>query len=140
MGEAVLDFATNTSPFDAQFPDLPNPAGVGLTGGADSLAVWLRDQLAGSAKHVLAVTTALVLVLRDDHGAPERHRRLQAGQPPLPYVVLAGLPRATLANVEHAPKLLSRGRVELRFVDGSMLALNALKSAPAQQLVQTLSG
>jgi hypothetical protein len=89
---------------------------------------------------VLAVTTARVLVLRDDGGAPQRHRRLQAGHPPLPYVVLAELPRATLANVEHAPKLLSRGRVELRFVHGSMLALNALKSAPAQQLVQTLSG
>jgi hypothetical protein len=65
---------------------------------------------------------------------------LQAGQPPLPYVVLAELPRATVANAQHAPRLLSRGRVELRFVDGSMLAVNALKSAPAQQLAQTLSG
>lgn len=140
VGEAVLDFATSTSPFDAQFPDLPNPAGVGVTGGPQSLAVWLRDQLGGPAKHVLAVTTARVIVLRDDHGAPQRHRTLQAGQPPLPYVVLAELPRATLAQARHAPKLLSRGRVELRFVDASMLAVNALKSPTAQQLVQALSG
>lgn len=136
LGGAVLDFVTNTSPFKRGAPDAPDARGTSVRGEPGSRAVWLRDVLAGDAdQHVFAVSDQRILVLTDSHGAPTRHRSKQ----PLPYGVLAEIARADLRGARHAPVGLSRARVELEFVDGSMLAVTALNSAHAGELERALA-
>jgi hypothetical protein len=137
LGGAVLDFVSTTSPLKAKAPDLPDASGVGLRGAPDSQAVWLRDVIGRDAKRVLAVTDRRVFVLGDSHGAPARHRALKDGTA-LPYDVLAELPVAQVAGFRQVSAGLVRGRIEVHFPDGSMLALGALSSARAEELVRAV--
>lgn len=130
----VVSAVTDTSPIDLPTPELSDPNGVALAGGPNSQAVWLRD-IIGEHPCVLAATARRWFVLRDDAGAPERYRALAAGSP-LPYDVLAELPRDQVREVRSAPTTLARGRVEVLFTDGSMLAVAARTRDEAEALAQ----
>jgi hypothetical protein len=108
--------------------------GISGEGGTDSMAgrLWLaansRDR-GGSTYY--AVTERRLLLLTE--------AKINSGD----YQILFELPRSAVASVARKGKLLfQRGRVEVRFTDGSMKAWTPgmLSAARARSLVAALSG
>ena len=134
VGGAV-SFLAGDSPIELPELRLPDPNGVGVRGSAGSLAVQLRDWLNGPGRAVLAVTDRRAVVLRDRANKMDRYRAQQASSPAPPYELVGQFARQSLRSVRRVPKLLTRGRCELAFVDGSLIAISALNAEQGKELV-----
>lgn len=132
----ALDIASNNTALNLPLPpDLPDPNGVGVRGTTGSSAVRLRDALAGKANGVFAITDRRVFILRDPVGAAARARAQEEHVPAQEYQIVDEIPADEVRSIALRPKQLQRGRVEISFVDGSVLAVSALRSTQAKRLL-----
>jgi hypothetical protein len=133
--EFLAALATGTSPVElggAGFDQRLN--GAGVTGSAGSIAQSASALWQGPSRHFVAVTDRRLIVLVEGSAL-----RRDSGS----FQVAGSIQRTQVDDVEHRPVLVNRGRVELRFVDGSMLAIQTrpqLSSAMAKDLVRAVSG
>lgn len=117
-------------------------AGVGSRGGADSQAAWLERLLRNPGEHYLAATGARLLLVTDRTPHTERMRARRTGEAQQPFELVAEIPASQIASLQHRPKLVARGRMELAFTDGSMLALQPAASVlgkEARALVEAMN-
>lgn len=110
--------------------------GVSESGHAGSWAFWLDDTW---RRMVLKERRSGALMVTD-------RRLLLAswkiwGKDP-DYAIALEIPREAVAQAAVVPRPFTRGRVELRFTDGSMMALKFAKyrTGPAWSFVQSLTG
>jgi hypothetical protein len=131
----LASLATGTSPVDlggAGFDQRLN--GAGITGRAGSIAQWASTLWQGTSRHYVTVTDRRLIVLAEGSAL-----RREGGS----VKVAGSIERSQVADAEHHPVLVNRGRVELRFVDGSTLAIQTrpqLSSGLAKELVHAVSG
>lgn len=105
--------------------------GVNAWGAAGSRADAVSRALGDGPANLLLTDRRLAVVVTD---APLRG--------PVTERVAVSLDRRDLVRVERAPRLLQRGRVRLRFVDGSwaMAMMGVFSAAPARRLIAAIGG
>jgi hypothetical protein len=105
--------------------------GVNAWGAAGSRADAVTRALDAGPAHLLLTDRRLAVVVTD---APLRG--------PVTERLAVAVDRRELVAVERAPRLLQRGRVRLRFVDGSwaMAMMGVFSAAPARRLIAAAGG
>jgi len=92
--------------------------GRSVSGPPDSLAHALHDLIHEASWAKLVVTDQRIIIARGELLSPGQYK----------FDLVGSLPRTAVVGAQPAPKgLMRRGRLELRFADGSTAAVNMLK-------------